>query len=169
MSNYLTITQTAQTGYINNIHVGNPGGINLQDNSNNILTISSVGDVNCKSLTTTANVNCNSLTTTANVTCNSLNTNQLYIGGSTIFRFVPWSSTYGNNPTNSSYISTSQLPVAAFNNNNNSLQQINPASGATWAYSYSIIGNTMYVKYQYYSASPTADPGNGLYVYLLPT
>ena len=66
--NYISLTQTGETGIINNIHTVGTGGINLQDNSNNILTISNVGDVSC----------------------NSLHTTNLYIGGnSTIFRFVP--------------------------------------------------------------------------------
>lgn len=135
MSNFLTITQTSQRGYINNIHAAGAGvgGINIQDNSNNILTISPLGDVSC---------------------------NSLYIGSSTIFRFQPWTKTHGNTGP-----IASPLPAVSYNG---SFFTLTPASGANWSYSYSIIGNTMYVNYQYYS-SATSSAGNGIYFYTMPT
>lgn len=151
MSNFLTITQTSQTGYINNIHTAGVGGLNIQDNSSNILTISPLGDVSC-----------NSLNTTTNVTCNSLNTTSLYIGNSTIFRFTPWTAIYGNNRPNNS-----TLPAVSYDGNGGYFTLI-PAAGANWSYSYSIIGNTMYVNYQYYSSSSSTVAGNGIYFYTMP-
>ena len=43
-----------------------------------------------------------------------------------------------------------------------------PPSTATLKYRYSVVGNTMYVNYCYYSATAGTN-GNGIYQYLIPT
>jgi hypothetical protein len=85
----------------------------------------------------------------------------LYIGNSTIFRFSPWTALYGNNRPNNN------MPAVSYDGTNNIYTSLFPASGANWSYSYSIIGNTMYVNYQYYS-SDSSSAGSGIYFYTMP-
>jgi hypothetical protein len=141
--NYISLTQTGGTGIINNIHDSTgPGGVNIQDSSNNILTISNAGDISC----------------------NSLHTTNLYIGGnSTIFRFVPW--TVYKNPVNNF---TDVVNTALTNGNLDSTSPA-PATGSNWSYSYSIIGNTMYVNFQYTVNDNTSGiTAGGIYLYKIP-
>ena len=143
--NYISLTQTGGTGIINNIHDSSgPVGVNIQDSSNNILTISNVGDVSC----------------------NVLNCKSLYIANttSTIFRFVPWivyqSDTIGT-ITNVMRIINSSGAIAGYPT---------AASDSIWSFSYSIIGNTMYVNFHYTASSNGNNNGNnGIYVYSLPS
>ena len=141
--NYLSLTQTGGTGIINMIHSSGPGGVNIQDSSNNILTINNVGDVSC----------------------NVLNCKSLYIGGnSTIFRFVPW--------TVYKHQGNSFIDVVNTVSSNGTVDINSPAAatGSNWSYSYSIIGNTMYVNFHYNVFDGThGSTAAGNYIYKIPT
>ena len=91
----------------------------------------------------------------------------MYIGNSTIFRFTPWTVSCGSQST----VINHTFPVYITASSSIFGIGITPAYDALWSYSYSIIGNTMYVNYQYLnsSASGASNNGNnGMYVYIMP-
>ena len=81
-----------------------------------------------------------------------MNTNQ--------FRFIPWTTLVG-------------LPGSTLSNVINFPTGANcptPSSTATIKYRYSVIGNTLYVNYCYYSGATAAGTsGSGVYQYLIPS
>ena len=81
----------------------------------------------------------------------NINTNQ--------FRFIPWTTLVG-------------LPGSTLSNVINFPTGANcptPSSTATIKYRYSVIGNTLYVNYYYYSGATAGTNGNGVYQYLIPS
>jgi len=81
----------------------------------------------------------------------NINTNQ--------FRFIPWTTLVG-------------LPSSTLSNVMNFPTGANcptPSSTATLKYRYSVIGNTLYVNYYYYSGATAGTNGNGVYQYLIPS
>jgi hypothetical protein len=82
----------------------------------------------------------------------------LYFGtsGSNIFRFVPWTTAYSGTTLANNVIN---FPTGANCPTAN--------AGALLRYKYSVIGNTMYLNYYFYQASP-GTAGSGVYQYTIP-
>jgi hypothetical protein len=82
----------------------------------------------------------------------------LYFGtsGSNIFRFVPWTTAYSGTTLANNVIN---FPTGANCPTAN--------AGALLRYKYSVIGNTMYLNYYFYQASP-GTAGSGVYQYAVP-
>jgi hypothetical protein len=80
---------------------------------------------------------------------------------------VPWTK-YGSTSSGTGYNNI----VRSITTDGTVAYNLQPATNATWYYSYSIIGNTMYVNYQYLNNTASAtgsNNGNGLYVYSIPS
>jgi len=148
----LNWTQSNGVGQIINAH-SSGGGVNVYDNSTGaattpIVSISSAGDISCNNFTTTGS---------------------LYIGSSMLFRYVPWTMVYNDSVASGVTPSTGQQIIYTSRFGFTVANPTLPASGAwNWNYSYSIIGNTMYLHYSYFAVNAGGAGSGGAYQYIIP-
>jgi hypothetical protein len=99
------------------------------------------------------------------ISCNNLTvaTNMFY--GANRFRYVPWTSigtTIGN------VLTAIVATTTAGGGTVGSMPSFN-TTGTTVKYCYSVIGNTMYIDFTYYSTGSSGGLGTGKYIYLIPS
>jgi hypothetical protein len=99
------------------------------------------------------------------ISCNNLTTasGNIYIGTSQLFRYKPWTSIGTTNA-----VITALIPNATPGGGTTGT---NPTfnSGNTVKYHYSVIGNTMYMEFSFYSTGTGGTQGNGKYLYNIPS
>lgn len=106
--------------------------------------------------------------TPTDISCNNLTVATSMFYGANQFRYVPWTTigtTIGN-------VLTAIVPTAtpgAGNTTGASMPSFNNTGTNTVKYCYSVIGNTMYVDFTYYSTGGGGTTGTGKYIYLIPS
>ena len=83
------------------------------------------------------------------------------------FRFIPWTIiSSGSNTTNASGCITS---LSSSNANTLGTNPTFSSGGSTFKYAYSVVGNTMYLDFNYHASNNTgASNGSGIYSYIIP-
>jgi hypothetical protein len=100
------------------------------------------------------------------ISCNNLTvaTNMFY--GAYRFRYVPWTSI---GTTIGSVLTAIVATTTAGGGTVGTMPSFNTTGINTVKYCYSVIGNTMYIDFTYYSTGGGGTAGNGKYIYLIPS